>query len=169
MLDSRGLPPGAIMDPDGQIKHRNPRLIARGEDEEGPWEEHEWLEVNAIIGRPGDPAEIRDQQRRARALGFDFYHPTLGWLRRGVKRQEEWPQNLGSMVKPRERTRTRVAVAAEPEPAIQESVEVLETNPSGAEGPPLDLSAEASPRVKRAYTRRASFDDAAISEYKDGT
>ena len=164
MLDSRGLPPGAYMAPDGQIMHRNPRLTARGEDEQGPWEEHEWQETHAIIGRPGDPTELREQQRRARSLGADFYHPTMGWLRRGIKRQQEWPQNLGSTVKPRERTRTRVVTHSEPEPEIQESVEVLATNAPGAEGPPLDLSSDAEPRAKRSYTRRASFGDAATVE-----
>lgn len=42
-----------------------------------------------------DPASIAEAQAKARARGADFYHPKLGWLRWGVKREQEHPDNLG--------------------------------------------------------------------------
>jgi len=121
-----GLPRGVYTTPDGQLMRKIPRFVSAGVDEEGPYEEHDWREVPVMVGRPGDPGQIAQQQQRAKSMGVDFYHPTLGWLRRGQKREQEWPQNLGTVAAPRERTRRRVVAPEEP-PVIVESTEVIHT------------------------------------------
>jgi hypothetical protein len=43
-----------------------------------------------LVAPPGMPLE------QARAMGLDFYSPQLGWIRAGVKRETDSPENLGT-------------------------------------------------------------------------
>ncbi len=36
----------------------------------------------------------------ARREGWDFFHPQLGWIRRGFKREQEYPEQVGETYSP---------------------------------------------------------------------
>jgi len=64
-----------------------------------------------VLPLASDPRSVEKARVEAASLGHDFYHPTWGWLRWGVKPEKDHPENLGSgaIVRPRR----RVVVAAD--------------------------------------------------------
>jgi len=65
-----------------------------------------------------DPASIEEARAKAAASNSDFYHPRWGWLRWGVKREQEHAENLGAGAV--QYTRRRVAVKPGPVDQVAE-------------------------------------------------
>ncbi len=66
-----------------------------------------------VLPYASDPASIEEARRKAVTSGADFYHPKHGWLRYGVKRETEAPENLGSGAVTYQRRRVTLAPAAD--------------------------------------------------------
>ncbi|HEX6786957.1 MAG TPA: hypothetical protein VF076_07150 [Acidimicrobiales bacterium] len=79
--------------------------------------DEELIPFPVVLPLATDPDSIAEAQARARLKGADFYHPRWGWLRWGVKREQEHEENLGSDAVRYERRRVVLTGADEaPEP-----------------------------------------------------
>lgn len=67
-----------------------------------------------VLPYASDPASVEEARRKAVVSGADFYHPRHGWLRNGVKREQEAPENLGAGSVTRERRRVTLAPVGAP-------------------------------------------------------
>lgn len=101
-------PEGVYRDPETRQLMRM-RLRFRGFVNEAglPWqtgdgpryEEHDEVPHPCVVADAGDsPDEIDRRWNEAIRYEQDFYHPRLGWLAFGRKREQEWPQNEGAGV-----------------------------------------------------------------------
>lgn len=68
------------------------------------FESHDEIPHPVILALLTDSDEEVERKRlSAVRASADFWHPRLGWLRNGRKKETEWPENLGSSVIKRER------------------------------------------------------------------
>lgn len=124
MIDATALERlGVYLDPaDNQYKRTRPRTRSVTYDPSDPKAELKGLVVSysqervphpVILPLATDPESVEEARQKAVRAGADFWHPTHGWLRGGVKREAEAPENLGrgSVVYPTEEI--RMAPAAE--------------------------------------------------------
>jgi hypothetical protein len=90
------------------------------EDDGDRYEVHDYVPRKCIVPPIDADEKTIDQMRRSAALAMtDFWHPDLGWLRCGTKRETEHPDNLGAgAVKYR---RERVASPVVPDTALDVS------------------------------------------------
>lgn len=97
---------GAYQDPaDGQYKRYHLRTRNVTYDPGDPKAELKGLAISyrldkiphpVILPLATDPESIEEARQKAVRAGADFYHPVHGWLRGGLKREAEAPENLGA-------------------------------------------------------------------------
>jgi hypothetical protein len=148
----------------GRLMRLIPRFKGFFREDGRPWESetdglryegHDEIPVLCIVPPVGiDEVELHKMQRAAAMAGTDFYHPTLGWLRGGRKRELDHPENLGrGVVQNRRRYRLSpvpiepapvpvivadAALAVDVTPAANPTAEAEPTDPpSGGDGQPI--------------------------------
>lgn len=109
-------PPGVYRGEDGRLYRDRVRPVSVETDPETGelLETHEYLPTEVMLPTATDSAGILAQQRRAKMSGLDFWKPGIGWLRRGVRREVDRPENRGDVATPRRRETRRVAPAPPP-------------------------------------------------------
>lgn len=71
--------------------------------------EEELVPFPVVLPLATDPASIEEARGKAIAAGADFYHPTWGWLRWGIKPEKDHAENLGAATTMHPRRRVTVA------------------------------------------------------------
>lgn len=108
---------GVIVAPDGSYKRLRVRTKNVEYDPTDPKAEpkgkvvaydEELVPFPVVMPLATDPDSIEEARRKAVAAGADFYHPTWGWLRWGVKPERDHPENLGAGAVQYERRRVVV-------------------------------------------------------------
>ena len=121
---------GVVVAPDGSYKRLRVRTRNVEYDPSDPKAElkgkvvaydEELVPFPVVMPLATDPDSIEEARRKAVAAGADFYHPTWGWLRWGVKREQEHPENLGAGAAQHERRHVVVAAPAAPTVAVVDS------------------------------------------------
>jgi len=98
--EAPGLPEG-VYKRDGKFYHEVPLRVVRDPDG-SRYEQIVEREVMIVNPYETDESAIHEAREKAAAKGLDFYDPrsvngqVIGWLDRGRKRRDEWPENLGS-------------------------------------------------------------------------
>lgn len=96
---------GVVVAPDGSYKRLRVRTRNVEYDPTDPKAElkgkvvaydEELVPFPVVMPLATDPDSIEEARRKAVAAGADFYHPTWGWLRWGVKPERDHPENLGA-------------------------------------------------------------------------
>jgi hypothetical protein len=96
---------GVFQDTDGRYKRHRIRVRNMQYDPADPQAVLKGLVVGydeelvphpVILPLATDPDSIEEARRKAAAAGSDFYHPRWGWLRWGVKREQDHEENLGA-------------------------------------------------------------------------
>lgn len=117
---------GVFQDADGSYKRHRVRIRNMQYDPTDPqaYSKGKWIGYDeelvpfpVILPLATDPASIETARQLAAAKNADFYHPTWGWLRWGIKPEKDHPENLGSESVQYPRRRVVVATAEDPEPA----------------------------------------------------
>jgi hypothetical protein len=105
---------GVYQDPDGQYKRHRLRTVDVEYDLTDPRAEQKGLVVAyseelvphaVILATATDRASVEEARQKAIKARADFYHPTHGWLRWGIKRETDAPENLGAGTVRHERRR----------------------------------------------------------------
>lgn len=120
MVDA--LPEGVFRDDANQLARNRYEFRGFVTEDGKPWEgvgpkfeKHDLIPHAVIIALATD-SDLDIERKRADAIkvAADFYHPHLGWLRNGRKREQEWPENLGNGVILRDSVIRPVATVDEP-------------------------------------------------------
>jgi len=84
------------------------------EDDGVRFEVHDYVPRKCVVPPvDADETQIYEMRRTAALAMTDFWHPELGWLRCGTKRETENPENLGNGAIKYRRERTASPVVAE--------------------------------------------------------
>jgi hypothetical protein len=96
---------GVFQDEDGRYKRHRIRVRNPEYDPSDPKAEPKGLLIGydeelipypVVLPLATDPDSIEQARLKAAATGADFYHPTWGWLRWGIKPEKDHAENLGA-------------------------------------------------------------------------
>jgi hypothetical protein len=142
---------GVFQDTDGRYKRHRIRVRNPEYDPSDPKAElkgmliaydEEQLPYPVVLPIATDPASIEEARGKAIASGADFYHPTWGWLRWGIKPEKDHPENLGAGAV---RNPTRRVQVAAPTPIPEPDVVPFGNDIRAPQGPGPEPEPEPAP------------------------